>query len=77
MSDTLTIRLGRELAEALRTEAEATGKARGEIVRLALEERLKRQAGPRVMRKYFGVVDGPKDLSTNRAYRRQWARKSR
>jgi hypothetical protein len=77
VSDTLTVRLGRALADALRDEARTTGRARGEIVRLALEERLKRQAGLRVMRKYFGVMDGPADLSTNRAYRREWPRKRR
>jgi hypothetical protein len=77
MSDTLTVRIGQELAEALRHEAQATGRTRGEIVRLALEERLRRKSGLRVIRKYFGVVEGPADLSTNRAHRRQWGRKPR
>lgn len=75
MNDTLTIRLGRELAEALREEAHQTGVSRGEIVRHALDARLRPQGRLRVMSRYFGVMRGPVDLSTNRSYRRLWNKK--
>jgi len=75
MHDTLTIRLGEDLAEALREEARQTGLAKGEIARQALAARLQRRGKLAVMARYFGAVSGPTDLSTNKAYRRSWNRK--
>jgi Ribbon-helix-helix protein, copG family len=76
MNDTLTVRLGPELAEALREEARQTGIAQGAIVRDALEARLRRRGTLKAMSRYFGVMRGPSDLSTNRTYRRQWNKRS-
>jgi len=75
MSETLTVRLGEQLAQALREESRQTGLARGEIARQALEARLGSSAELRVMRRYFGVVRGPADLSSNKLYRRTWGKK--
>ncbi len=76
MSETLTIRLGERLATALRDESRQTGLPRGEIARQALETRLRGGRGLTVMRRYFGAVRGPADLSTNKAYRRAWGKRA-
>ncbi|HWX23052.1 MAG TPA: ribbon-helix-helix domain-containing protein [Candidatus Binatia bacterium] len=75
MNDSLTIRLGEKLAHALSEEARQTGVAKGEIARQALESRLRRSGKLAVMQRYFGTMRGPSDLSTNKAYRRNWTRK--
>jgi hypothetical protein len=72
MNDTLTVRLGETLAHALNEESRQTGLAKGEIARQALEVRLQRGGKLSVMKRHFGTVRGPSDLSTNRAYRRHW-----
>ncbi len=74
MGETLTIRLGERLAQALREEARQTGLPRGQIARQALEMRLRRTTRLAVMRRYFGKVRGPADLSSNKAYRRSWGK---
>lgn len=76
VSETLTIRLGGDLAEALREEARLTGMARGEIARQALRTHLRGGGKLRAMKRYFGVVRRPADLSTNKAYRRTWGKKT-
>ena len=73
MGDTLTIRLSDELAKALRRAAREAGIPRGELVRRAIAERLRRSESPSVMSRHFGTMRGPADLSTNRAYRRSWS----
>ncbi len=75
MSETLSIRLGERLANALREEARQTGLARGEIARQALESRLQRAGKLSVMSRHFGAIQGPSDLSTNKAHRRNWNKK--
>jgi len=75
MNETLTIRLGEELAHALREEAHQSGLARGEIARQALESRLRRGGKLAVMPRHFGAMRGPADLSTNKSYRRSWNKK--
>ena len=77
MNETLTIRLGEKLAQALEQEARQTGLPKGEIVRDALESRLQRRDTLPVMGHYFGTMRGPSDLSTNKAYRRNWSKKRR
>ncbi len=72
MNETLTVRLGKELADALQTEARQSGLAKGEIARQALQARLRQKSPPTVMQRYFGVTTGPSDLSTNKSYRRNW-----
>lgn len=72
MNETLTIRLGEKLAHALQVEAKATGLAKGEIARQALEFRLQRGGKLGVMQQHFGTMSGPSDLGTNKTYRRNW-----
>jgi hypothetical protein len=76
MRDTLTIRLPEALAEALQREARQTGLPRGEIVRQAIAARLRAARPGSVMTRHFGVMRGPADLSTNKAYRRAWSNPS-
>ena len=76
MSETLTIRLGEDLAQALKNEARQTGMAKGEIARQALEAKLRRGKSLVVMKRYFGVMQGASDLSTNKNHRRTWNRKA-
>ena len=63
------------MAEALREEARQTGLARGEIARQALEVRLGGRANLTVIRRHFGAMQGPADLSANKLYRRTWGKK--
>jgi Ribbon-helix-helix protein, copG family len=71
-NNSLTIRLGEKLAHALQRESRQTGLTKGEIARQALEARLKGAGKLSVMSRYFGVMRGPSDLSTNKLYRRRW-----
>ena len=75
MRDTLTVRLPEGLAEGLREEARLSGVPKGEIVRQAIALRLRKPTAGSVMARHFGVVRGPADLSTNKVYRRAWAKK--
>lgn len=75
VSETLSIRLGEQLAQALREESQQTGLPRGEIARQALEARLRANPKLKVMRRHFGAVRGPTDLSSNKAYRRAWGKR--
>ena len=75
MGDTLTVRLPEELADALRREAHQSGVPKGEIVRQALVARLRPAMSQSVIARHFGVMRGPADLSTNKAYRRAWTKK--
>ena len=75
MRDTLTVRLSEELAEALQREARQSGMPKGEIVRQALAARLRKDSSVSVMSRHFGVMRGPADLSTNKAYRHAWTKK--
>jgi hypothetical protein len=77
VSETLTVRLDEKLAEALTREARQSGLPKGEIVRQAVAAHLQRTPRSSVMSRYFGVMRGPADLSTNKAYRRAWSKKRR
>ena len=77
MRSTLTVRLPDDLAEALGEAARESGVPKGDIVRQAVAAHLNRTGRPSVMARYFATVRGPADLSTNKAYRRAWARKRR
>ena len=77
VQETLTIRLGEELAEALQRESRQTGLSKGEIARQAIAARLRKAGGLPVMSRHFGAMRGPVDLSTNKAYRRAWTKKRR
>jgi len=75
MNESLTIRLGADLARALQEEARQRGLPKGEVVRQALADRLQQRGQLAVMSRHFGAMSGPTDLSTNKAYRRTWGRK--
>jgi hypothetical protein len=75
VNETLTIRLGAELALALEQAARQTGLSKGELARQALAARLQSDRSLTVMRRHFGAMQGPTDLSTNKSYRRIWTRK--
>ena len=75
LGDILTVRLGERLATALEQASRQTGLAKGEIARQALESRLKSGGRLNVIRRHFGTVQGARDLSTNKAYRRRWGKK--
>ncbi|MBI4663052.1 MAG: hypothetical protein HY735_29945 [Verrucomicrobia bacterium] len=75
MNETLTIRLGENLAQALHAESSRTGLAKGEIARQALESRLRQGGKLAVMQRHFGAMNGPADLSTNKSYRRDWSKR--
>jgi hypothetical protein len=77
MNETLTIRLGPQLAHALHEQARQTGLTKGEIARQALELHLQRGGKLGVMRQHFGTMSGPPDLSTNKVYRRSWNKRYR
>ena len=79
MPDTLTVRLGADLARALRDEARESGLPKGEIARQAIAERLKKRPAPSVIAKHLtGSVRGPANLSTNKACsRRLWSKRRR
>ena len=77
MQETLTVRLGPDLAEALQEEARRTGLTKGEIARRAIADRLKTSGALSVMSRHFGTITGPSDLSTNKGYRRAWSQKRR
>jgi hypothetical protein len=69
MSQTITIRLTRELADWLEQVSEETGLPQGRIVREQLEKARAGAAGRPYMR-LAGVVRGPKDLSTRQGFSR-------
>ena len=77
MGETLTIRLSGDLAEALRRESRLTGLAKGEIVRQAIRAHVQRTGTGSTMARYFGVMKGPRDLSTGKVYRRAWRLRKR
>jgi hypothetical protein len=72
MTNTLSIRLEPRMAQALENETVQTGLSKAEIVRQALEKRLGKAGQTSVINRHFGVMNGPSDLSTNKAYRRDW-----
>lgn len=74
MNASLTIRLEEDLARALKQEAGRVGVSKGEIVRQALVARLQAEGTSTTLKRHFGVMSGPRDLSTNREYRRTWGK---
>lgn len=76
MDETLTVRLGADLARGLEAAARQAGVSKGELARQALADRLRTPGALAVMPRHFGSVVGPKDLSVNKAYRRRWPRRT-
>ena len=69
MSQTLTIRLSKELAAWLEQVAAKTGVPQGRIVRDQLE-RAKAQNREQAFMRLAGVVRGPRDLSARKGFSR-------
>jgi hypothetical protein len=77
MDESLTIRLGSELGRALEAAARKEGISKGELARQALADRLRKPGTLSVMGRHFGSMQGPRDLSVNKGYRRQWPQKTK
>ncbi len=67
MSQTITIRLNKELAAWLEETASRTGVSQGRIVREQLEKAKMAKADKPFMR-LAGIMRGPKDLSQRKGY---------
>jgi len=75
----LTIRLDAETAHLLEVESKATRRSKGEVVRRAVRERLRRRR-PTALEKltrFVGVMEGPSDLSVNKKRLRGFGRRRR
>lgn len=70
MDKTLTVRLDVGLNQELEEEARRLRRSKGEVVRDALRERLKRSRPSAfdALKGLCGVVQGPADLSTNKRH---------
>lgn len=69
MSQTITIRLTRDLADWLQHVSEETGLPQGRIIRDQLEK-ARAASSSRPFMRLAGVVRGPKDLSTRKGFSR-------
>jgi hypothetical protein len=71
MGHTITVRLGRDLAEWLERESRRTGVAQGRIVRDQLE-RAKASASTQSFMRLAGIVHGgPRDVSARKGFSRK------
>ncbi|MGH9511491.1 MAG: ribbon-helix-helix protein, CopG family [Terriglobales bacterium] len=75
MSNTLTIRLTKDVMERLRERARRTGLPAGRIVRQSLEKALSDDPDTNEeppWRKYVGIIKGgPRDLSSRKGFSRK------
>lgn len=69
MSQTITIRLTKELAAWLEDLSARTGQPQGKIIRDELERARARTADQEFMR-LAGVIKGPRDLSSRKGFSR-------
>ncbi len=67
MSQTLTIRLNKELSSWLEETASRTGMSQGQIVRNQLEKAITAKTDKPFMR-LAGIMRGPRDLSQRKGY---------
>ncbi len=67
MSNTITVRLNRDLAAWLERMSEKTGVSQGQIIRDQLEKAKESASGQSFMR-LAGAVRGPKDLSARKGF---------
>jgi hypothetical protein len=67
MSQTITVRLGKELSSWLEETALRTGLSQGQIVREQLEKAKTTKTDKPFMR-LAGIMRGPKDLSQRKGY---------
>ncbi|OGA00084.1 MAG: hypothetical protein A2Z64_07550 [Betaproteobacteria bacterium RIFCSPLOWO2_02_67_12] len=70
MSHTITVRLGKELADWIEQAATRSGVSQGKIVRDQLEKARARSSQQAFMR-LAGVVHGPRDLSRRKGFSRR------
>lgn len=70
MGHTLTVRIDKDLAEWLESEAARTGLSQGKIVRTELE-RARRTRGSRPFMRLAGTIEGAKDLSRRKGFSRR------
>ncbi len=71
MNETLSIRLDNDLMRSLEAEARRSRTSKGEVVRDAIRQRLKKKGKPSAfdaMSDLCGIISGPPDLSTNKKY---------
>jgi hypothetical protein len=73
VSQTLSIRL----PDALREKLEATGQSKSQIVLAELERRYAGGSEGQGIMRLAGIMRGPKDLSSNKDYRRAWGKRAR
>ena len=74
MNTTLSVRVPKTLRERLLAAARQGGVSQGRLICEGLELRLASEPGAGGLMRLAGVMKGPKDLSHNKAYRRQWGR---
>lgn len=67
MSQTITVRLNKDLSAWLEETASRTGVSQGRIVREQLEKAKSAQGGQAFMR-LAGIMNGPKNLSQRKGY---------
>ncbi len=67
MSQTITVRLSKDLSAWLEETAERTGMSQGQIVRSQLEKAKTNKADKPFMR-LAGIMRGPRDLSQRKGY---------
>ena len=67
MSNTITVRLDKDLAEWLARTAAASGVSQGKVVRDQLEK-ARTTHKPRPYMRWVGCVSGPKDLSMRKGF---------
>jgi predicted transcriptional regulator len=67
MSQTITVRLSKDLSAWLEETAARTGVSQGQIIREQLEQVRGRKGGKAFMR-WAGVMRGPKNLSSRKGF---------
>ncbi len=77
VSQTLSIRLPDTLREKLEADAQSTGQSKSQIVLGELERRYAGRGDGQGIMRLAGIMRGPADLSTNKAYRRAWGKRAK
>jgi hypothetical protein len=71
MSNTITVRIGRDLAAWLERSAAESGLSQGEIVREQLRKAKEAGKGAKSFMRLAGTVEGPKGLSQRKGFSRK------
>lgn len=67
MSNTISVRLDKDLATWLEETAQRTGRSQGQVVRDQLQK-AKAVTPNRAFMRWAGVIDGPKNLSSRKGF---------